>query len=103
MTSWWRWSHRLQAWTPTLGPRAAALRAAVADARRRAEAIAAECGTGRVTVLDVADAGLLPGGGAPEPRVEAMARAFAADAGQGVAVAPEDVEVLVRLHARFEA
>lgn len=82
---------------------AAALRAAVADARRRAEAIAAECGTGRVTVLDVADAGLLPGGGAPEPRVEAMVRAFGKDAGEGVAVAPEDVEVLVRLHARFEA
>ena len=65
--------------------------------------IAAECGTGRVTVLDVADAGLLPGGGAPEPRVEAMVRAFGKDAGEGVAVAPEDVEVLVRLHVRFEA
>ncbi|MDO5633717.1 MAG: SIMPL domain-containing protein [Micrococcus sp.] len=83
---------------------AAALQEAVADARRRAEAIAAACGSGAVRVLDIADAGLLPGLSGAEAQGEALAmRAMAKDSADGVAVAPDDVEVLVRLHARFEA
>lgn len=83
---------------------ASALAGAVGDARRRAGIIAVASGAGAVRFLEVADPGLLPNTeGHASLEGGAVARAFAKDAQEGVAVSPEDVEVSVRLHARFEA
>lgn len=85
---------------------AAVLAGAVEDARRRAGIVAAAAGAGEVRVLEVADPGLLGGGAGAEeaaPNRAMMARAYAGEADEGLTVAPEDVEVTARVHARFEA
>lgn len=104
------WSLQGVEWTLTEPVRAnlerAALEGAVADARTRAETIAAASGAGQVTVLDVADPGLLARTAEGGQIVSAMmerAMAKSGGEGEGVAIAPEAVEVEVVLHARFEA
>lgn len=101
------WSVESVDWTLTEEVRARleadALAGAVADARRRAQVVAAAAGAGPVTMLDVADPGLLPGTVDPgSPGMELKARAMDVG-GEGVEVSPADVEITVRLHARFEA
>ena len=104
------WSLQGVEWTLTEPVRAdlerAALEGAVADARTRAETIAAASGAGQVTVLDVADPGLLAHtaeGGQIGAGMMVRAMAKGGGDGEGVAIAPEDVRVEVVLHARFEA
>lgn len=101
------WEIQDVAWTLTDEVRAeleaTALAGATADARRRAEAIASAAGAGPVSVVEVADAGLLPHTTVADGPGVVAARAFGAPNEEGVTVSPEDVEVSVRLHARFEA
>lgn len=91
------------------------LAGAVQDATARARAIAEAAGFTHLTMTEAADVGLLGDAGAPagswgagswgaEAGAAGRAKMFsAADSGQGVDVTPEDIEVAVRIHARFEA
>lgn len=90
------------------------LAAAVGDALERARVIAAAAGWEGVALAEVADVGLLgagagegPGGFGAEsaggPMLRAAFSAKAADAGEGIDLTPEDIEVRVRVHARCEA
>ncbi|TFI00421.1 SIMPL domain-containing protein [Micrococcus lylae] len=80
-----------------------ALTEAVADARRRAQVMAAAAGAGEVRVLEVADPGLLSGGEAAQDSGVRFARAYGANGGEGIAVVPEDVTVEAAVQVRFEA
>ena len=80
-----------------------ALTEAVADARRRAQVMAAAAGAGEVRVLEVADPGLLSGSEATQDSGARFARAFGANGGGGIAVVPEDVTVEAAVQVRFEA
>lgn len=81
------------------------LQRAVADARSRALTIAQAAGHTDVQWLEVADPGLLPGGGrsAGGPELSPMAMRAGATAGgrEGVDLAPEDIAWEVEVHARF--
>ena len=95
-------------WTLTDASRlrveASALGKAVADARQRAAAIAKACGLTTVTVVEVADPGLLSVGGGsgagPGAPMAALARGKAAETTE---LTPEDVTGGATVHARFQA
>lgn len=81
---------------------AKALADAVADARGRATAIAAACGFTGVSVVEVADPGLLGDGpsleGGPTPAAAMLRGKAQADSTE---LTPEDVRGSAQVHARF--
>lgn len=82
---------------------AAVLAEAVDAARKRAQIIATAAGLGEVRFAEIADAGLLEGAQSSEaaPR---MLRAMSAERDEsGIDLTPEEIEVSVTVHARFEA
>lgn len=81
---------------------------AVEDARERAQAYATAAGGGDVRCVQVADPGLLQGqqqgvdmmvGGGPMAFRSASAKQDGA--GEGIEIAPEDIELAASVHARF--
>ena len=80
---------------------------AVEVARERAQVLATAAGAGEVRCLEVSDPGMLGHRTEGEPMMLAASRsAYAKDAGgggEGIEIAPEDVDVEATVHARFTA
>lgn len=84
--------------------RAAVLAEAVTAARKRAQVIATAADRGPVEFLEIADIGLLGGGGEPDlPQPMAMRAGSLARDDSGIDLMPEEIEVAVSIHARFQA
>lgn len=82
---------------------ATVLAEAVAAARDRAQVIATAADQGAVSFVEIADTGLLDGG-RPEAQFATFARAgSAASEDSGIDLTPEEIEVSVSIHARFQA
>lgn len=77
---------------------------AVADARGAAEVLAAAVGLSSVTVLALADPGMLDGSPGPDPmpRFE-KAMAMSMDSGGGLSLRPEPIVIEAAVDARFSA
>jgi len=79
---------------------------AVEVARERAQVLATAAGAGEVRCLEVSDPGMLGHRTEGEPMMLAASRsAYAKDAGggEGIEIAPEDVDIEATVHARFTA
>ena len=80
---------------------------AVEVAREQAQVLATAAGAGEVRCLEVSDPGMLGHRTEGEPMMLAASRsAYAKDAGgggEGIEIAPEDVDVEATVHARFTA
>lgn len=95
-------SSRIAAETEALG-------SAVADARRRADAIASALGYLSLRPIAVSDPGLLPSTEGPHPLAASdvvtprLSAASVAGDGSGIAAEPDDLVIEVVVHARFIA
>lgn len=79
---------------------------AVADAHDRAHQIARASGREASEVLEIADAGLLAGGTDAPALIQARAMSASPSGGSQMGpleLSPEEIEVAVEVHARFEA
>ena len=94
-------------WTLTeqrrVAEEAAVLARAVEAARHRAQAMAVAAGAGGVRFVELADPGLLSVGRefAGQEAYAMKARGGMYDSGEGLSIAPEDVELDASVHARF--
>jgi uncharacterized protein YggE len=83
------------------------LAGAVAQARERAQVLATAAGGGPVRCVEIADPGMLPersfGGGPPMAYAMRSGKAMDTGGGEGIEIAPQDVEVEAVVHARFVA
>lgn len=80
------------------------LRAAVEDARNRAQLMATAAGFGGVEFIELADPGMLHDrSGSTESAAPKAMRGYVSDGGAGVDLSPEDVELTATVHARFHA
>lgn len=78
--------------------------AAVSDARSRAAALAAATEAGELTIVEVADPGLLGGGGRPEMLPKDVAMGMASYSGGGALdLSPQDITVRTQVHVRFRS